>query len=544
VTGLTDNIAEPMWGGWRAAALLEMASRSYRAGDRNGAAQRCRAIIAHDPWNFDALHLLGVACLERSQFEEAISSLDRAVRVRADSAAALFQLGSALMGRERHEAAISAFRRALALAPEHLEALNMMGIALSVLGRYDEAIACYDRALAIQPGFLPARFNRARRLVEAGRIEEAVDAFHAALASAGPNADPGRLGDIHVELGRCLMELGRPEEALAVTRAMRSLKDAPGRAEWHESLVLLALGQYIEGWEKYAFCHSIDGRKPPHKDARVLDLAEVPGKRILVCGEQGFGDTIQFARYAGLLTRAGADVTLSVYPELKSLMQGMDDVAGVIAEGEDEPTCDLVTSVMYLPRTFRTEVATIPAEVPYLKAPAEQLASRRTRLGQRRKPRVGICCSGGQSIANRSIPIAALASVLERTDVELHLLQKEVLPSDRDWLAAHPAMHQHCDALSDFADAAALISQMDLVITIDTALAHLAGALARPVWIMLQFSADWRWLIDREDSPWYPTARLFRQPSRGDWDAVAAAVSHALDGHRFQNPRARKSAGP
>jgi tetratricopeptide (TPR) repeat protein len=542
MTGLTGNVAAG-WGGWWSGAELELAGRDYRAGDREAAARRCREIIAHDAWNFDALHLLGVTHLERSQFADAITYLDRASRVSPDSASALFQLGSALSGRERYDAAITAFRQTLTLAPGHVDTLNMMGNALAALGRFDEAIAAFDQALAIQPGYPPALFNRGKRLVEAGRIEEAVDSFRAALKSAGPKADPARLGDIHAELGRALLELDRPEEALAVTRAMQALKDVPGRAEWHESLVLLALGQYAEGWEKYEFRYSVEGRTPPHKKARPLDLAEVPGKHVLICAEQGFGDTIQFARYAGMLARAGATVSLAVDPELKSLLQQTGDVAKVIAFGEEEPAFDLVTAFPSLPLAFHTELTSIPADTPYLRAPATQLAAWRKRLGGTRKPRIGICCWGSRHISHRSIPIAALAPVLKRTDVELHLLQKEISPSDRTWLAAHPAVHEHSDALADFADTAALISHLDLVITIDTAVAHLAGALARPVWIMLQFSADWRWLIGRDDSPWYPTARLFRQPRRGDWDAVVAAVSQALDAHRFSDFQARKRPG-
>jgi tetratricopeptide (TPR) repeat protein len=529
---IAGNIADAGWGGWWSAAEQEMADRDYRVGDRAAAARRCREIIARDAWHFEALHLLGVVCLERGELQEAVACLDRAVRARPD-AAAFFQLGDALATLERHEATIAALRQAVALVPEHVDALNMMGSAMAALNRHDEAIACYNQALAIRPDYPPALFNRAKRLANIGRLEEAADGFRASLAGTGPKTDPAKLGDIHVELGRALMELGRPDEALAVTRAAQALRDTPGRAEWHESLVLLALGQYAEGWEKYEFRYAIEGQSKPHDHARVLDLAEVSGKHVLICAEQGFGDTIQFARYVHLLARAGATVSLAVSPELKPLLREMDGVAAVIATGEEEPTCDLVTAFPSLPLAFQTELASIPADVPYLRAPAAQLAAWRKRFGRARKPRVGICSWGSQHIPQRSIPIAALAPVLDRADIELHLLQKEISPPDRAWLTAHSTVREYSETLIDFADTAALIEQMDLVITIDTAVAHLAGALARPVWIMLPFSADWRWLLDRDDSPWYPTARLFRQPQRGDWDAVAAAVSLALNEYRF-----------
>jgi hypothetical protein len=317
---------------------------------------------------------------------------------------------------------------------------------------------------------------------------------------------------------------------------MLALNSDPGRAKWYASLVLLALGRFSEGWEKYEFRYAVDGQTPPHAGARVLDLAEIGGKRVLVCAEQGFGDTILFARYAGLLAHAGAVVSLAVYPELKPMLREMDDIATVIELGEDPPF-DLVTAFPSLPLAFRTELASIPAQVPYLRVPARQLAAWRERLGPRRKPRLGICWWGSQHIPQRSMPIATLSAVLDRTDLDLHIVQKEIAPSDRDWLAAHPAVWDHSDALADFADTAALIGLMDLVITIDTAVAHLAGALARPVWILLPFSADWRWLLDRADSPWYPTARLFRQPQPGDWNSVVVAVSRALAEHNSPDLR-------
>jgi ADP-heptose:LPS heptosyltransferase len=261
----------------------------------------------------------------------------------------------------------------------------------------------------------------------------------------------------------------------------------------------------------------------------VIDPAKVAGQRILICAEQGFGDTIFFARYVRSLSRAGATVSLSVYPELKSLFRELEDVANVIEPGEQESEADAVTAFPSLPLAFHTDFASIPAAVPYLRAPAPQLAAWRKRLGPRHKPRIGVCWWGSQHIPHRSIPVASLAPLLDRTEFEFHSLQKEISPSDREWLAAQPGIREHGDALTDFAETAALISLMDLVITIDTSVAHLAGALARPMWIMLPFAADWRWLRGRSDSPWYPTARLFRQPRWGDWSAVVATITQTLD---------------
>jgi tetratricopeptide (TPR) repeat protein len=527
--------APPTSVAWSAAAAMEMAARAYRGGDYDGAARQCRELIARNAWHFEALHLLGVVSLERSHFDDAITCLDRATKARPDNALVFFQLANALLGLERYEAAVVAFRKTVALAPGHFDALNIMGNALAALERNEDAIACYRQALAIRPGYPPALFNLGKRQRKLGRLEEAADSFRHALANAGAKADPARLSDIHCELGGTLMELGRPEEALAETRAMSTV-DAADRhkADWQAAMVLLALGRYAEGWQKYESRYSIEDHTPPHPEVSVIDPAEVAGKHILVCSEQGFGDNIFFARYVRQLTRAGAIVSLAVYPELIALLNAMDDIASVTKLGEDEPSFDRVTSFPSLPLAFRTELQTIPAEVPYLRAPENQLAAWQERLGPAHKPRIGICWWGSQHIPQRSMPIATLAPALSRSDVEFHSLLKDPSASDRAWLDAHPEVHNHSAALTDFADTAALISLMDLVISIDTSVAHLAGALARPVWIMLPSSADWRWLLDRKDSPWYPTAHLFRQPRFGDWTPVVAAVGEALDQYEFK----------
>ena len=543
MSGAFASLPAAGWAGWPAAAPLEMASRAYRAGDRYLSAERCRGIIASNGWHFDALHLLGVIHLDHGEFAEAVTCLDRATRLKPNSAAVFFRLGNALAGLRRYNEAITALRRTVALDPASVDARNNMGNAMAALHQYEAAIACYQEALAVQPGHPPTLFNRGQRLAELGRLEEAEQSLRSALVHAGPKTDVARLTDIHDALGRVLLQLGRHEEALATTRTMLTLNSDPGRAEWCASLVLLALGRFAEGWEKYEFRYAIAGQTRPHERARVLDLAAVDGKHILICGEQGYGDTIMFARYAGLLARAGAKVSVAVYPELKSLLGEMEGVSTVITAGDAEPACDFVTAFPSLPLAFRTELDSIPADVPYLRAPAKHLAAWQERLGPWRRPRIGICCRGSQSSAQRSMPVGTLARVLDRADIDLHIIQKEIAPADRASLAAHPAMHVHSEELADFADTAALLSLMDLVITIDTAVAHLAGALARPVWIMIPSSADWRWLLDRDDSPWYPTARLFRQEPPGDWDMVCATVARALD-EDFLAPHGRLANKP
>jgi len=442
-------------------------------------------------------------------------------------AQAHYHLGNALLAAKRPSDAFTSFADALALQPDHVDALNNQGNALRTLGRFDEAIVCDHRALSIRPDFVITHYNLGRTLAALQRPEEAVISLRAALAGDVPAHDAAHLADIYGELGRALLALDRVEEALETCHALQArLPDDPSAA-WNESLALLQLGRYREGWTKYEQRFAVpthDASRPGHQ---VLDLDTVAGKRILLTAEQGRGDILQFARYAPLLVRRGAEVVVEAYPDLVGLLRTLEGVAEVI-EFETATPHDLLTSVLSLPMAFGTEVQNIPDAVPYLHAPAERLAAWRDRLGPRSKPRIGLAWWGSQHIPERSIPVAALEPLLRRSDIEFHALRPDIPDAHRDWLMANKLTIRTADELHDFADTAALVMQMDLVVTVDTAVAHLAGALARPVWVMLLRGADWRWLRHRTDSPWYPTARLFRRGAEPDWAAVVDAVVRAL----------------
>lgn len=506
---------------------MEQAARHYRAGEHAAAARCCHAALREQAGDFDALHLLGVLETDGGHPTEAIDWLQRAIAVRPTVAQAHYHLGNALLAAERANDAVAAFADALALQPEHVDALNNQGNALRTLGQYDEAAATFRRALAIRPDFVVAHYNLGRTSAALQRPEEAVASLRAALAGDIPARDARHLADIYGELGRALLALDRVEEALATCHALRArLPDDP-TAAWNESIALLQLGRYREAWPKYEWRFAVPTHDAPRAGHQVLDLGELAGKRVLLAAEQGRGDILQFARYAPLLAHRGAEVVVEAYPDLVAVLRTLDGVADVV-EFETDPPHDLLTSLLSLPLAFATEVKNIPAAVPYLRAPVDRLAVWRDRLGPRCRTRIGVAWSGSQHIPERSMPVAALEPLLQRSDMEFHALQKEIPEADRDWLAANGLTILTAGALHDFADTAALIMQMDLVVTIDTAVAHLAGALARPVWIMLLRGADWRWLRHRPDSPWYPTARLFRRGAERDWSAVVDAVVRAL----------------
>jgi tetratricopeptide (TPR) repeat protein len=504
-----------------AAAALFYHARNYAEAERC-----CRELIARDTRHFEALHLLGVICLDRSQLTDAVDYLRRAEAERPDIAQVQYHLGSALLGLKQYEDAEPKLRRALVLRPGYSHAFNNLGNALAGMGRHEDAIGCFRQALVGRVNTEAVHYNLGRSLAALDRLEEAVVSFRNALADASNDSERDRLADIHASLGEALLDLGQYDEALASCEALSQFR--PGAAKWNRSLILLLLGRYDEGWQEYEGRWQVPDHDRPRDNARVPNLAEVAGNRILLTCEQGRGDMIQFARYAPLLARKGARVVLETYPDLVALMRTLDGIETVIAAGETEPPADIVTPLLSLPLVFGTTIDNIPARVPYLRAPTDKQEVWQQRLATRARPRVGIAWWGAQHIARRSLPIEALLPLLSWTGIDFHALQKDMPPRHRDWLAAHPSLIDHSEALEDFADTAALMSLLDLVITIDTSVAHLAGALGKPVWIMLPHSADWRWLLHRDDSPWYPTARLFRQPRRGNWHAVIADVAHAL----------------
>jgi hypothetical protein len=271
------------------------------------------------------------------------------------------------------------------------------------------------------------------------------------------------------------------------------------------------------------------GTRLPRLDPGV-DLA---GKRVLLAAERDMGDMLQFVRYARLLAARGAEVVLEAQAPLVPLLRAMRGVAEVTVQGAASPPADFVCPVMSLPLAFGTRLETVPAEVPYLAAPADRRAAWRERLGPAEpgRRRLALCWSDDPEHpgdALRSVPLDLFRALLEWPGLAVHLVQTDIRDGDDDLAAAHPAVVDLRRELGDFADTAAVLEQMDLVVCVDAAVAHLAGALGRPLWLLLPHAADWRWLAERHDSPWYPTARLFRQPVPGDWAAVVEAVRTAL----------------
>jgi tetratricopeptide (TPR) repeat protein len=474
-----------------------------------------------DAW-INLAHVLHA--LKRDQ--EALDCLDKARALAPDNIEILDNHANALLSLGRSQDALAEFKQVLARAPQHPQAHLNSGIAYAALGATEQAVAAFDAALSIVPSHAVAHYNRGLALYDLGRYADAADAHDRALAGT-PDHAGAWLGR-----GRALAALNRLDDALSsYGKAAASRKD-DADTHFMESLALLTRGDYRRGFEKYEWRWRRTGMPSPKSRGRPLWLGDytLARKTVLLHAEQGLGDTIQFVRYVPLLAEAGAKIVLEVHPELRKLMTRLDGVAAIIARGEAPPPFDVHCPLGSLPLALKTEPDTVPARVPYLSADEASLAKWSARLGARDRPRIAIAWSGNPSHLNdrnRSIAFAALAPLLSIparfVSIQRDLRSEDVAPLESESRIVHVG-----GELDDFADTAAVIALADLVITVDTSVAHLAGAMGRPVWAMLPFAPDWRWTLEGDTTPWYPTARLFRQTVLGDWNGVIARVGAEL----------------
>jgi tetratricopeptide (TPR) repeat protein len=514
--------------------------------------------LALDPDNSELLNNRSNALLQQGRVEEAIEGYDRALARKPDYVAAHVNRAGALLRQKRSEAALGALDRALAIDPVNVRALNDRAVALVGLRRPTEALACIERALKIGPRSAEALNNRGNALLGLTRPVEALASFDEALALAADDPQAlnnrgnalralnraqealscydralrGKPGSSEIlsNRGNVLRDLGRHEEALSSYARSLALDPDYAMAHHSEAVCRLQMGDLEAGWREYEWRWRVElaERNLYRPQWRGQSLR---GKTILLHAEQGFGDTLQFCRYAKLVAAQGGEVTLEVQPELESLLGRLTGVHHLLARDSPLPATDYHCPLLSLPLAFGTSIDSIPADTPYIEADDELLKRWHKRLGPRERPRVGLAWSGNPihlNDHNRSIPLSALLKIVS-TSAQFVSLQKYVRSSDQAVLAGSSDILHFGDQLHDFSDTAALVGQMDLVITVDTVTAHLAGALGKPVWILLPFNPDWRWLLARADNPWYPSVRLFRQPAIGDWNSVLAEVASALE---------------
>jgi tetratricopeptide (TPR) repeat protein len=464
---------------------------------------------------------------------EALEAYGRALAIQPDHAGALIGQGSMLGELKRHAQALESFDKALRIQPNSAEALSNRGLALYKLKRYAEALESCDRALSIKADLVQALSHRGNALRALQKPLEALESYDRAL---GINQD---CVEALSDRGIALQSLNRVAEARdSYARALR-LKPDHAETNWNEGLCRLVMGDFATGWQKYEWRWKRElglatGR--PFHQPLWLGREPLQGKTILLHAEQGLGDTIQFCRYAKEVAALGARVVLEVPPALKALLQDMEGVSLLLARGEPLPGFDYHCPLLSLPQVFRADLSNISGAA-YLHSDPGKRQQWQKRLGPASKKRIGLVWSGAaghQNDSNRSLSFQEIAPLMNG-QAEYYCLQKELRPADQAALSGMPGVHFMGESLKDFSDTAAVVSLMDLVITVDTSVAHLAGALGKEVWVLLPFSPDWRWLLERSDSPWYSSARLFRQPALGDWASVLGQVRAALKA-RFAFP--------
>ncbi len=474
---------------------------------------------------------LGQVLLALKRGDEALECFNKARVLAPDDVTILYQHANALLGAGQAEEALAEFRQVLARAPQHAEARLNCGIAHAALGFHDEAVAEFDAALAMMPGHPLAHHNRGLALYELGRYAAALEAHDRTVTAAPEHAGAW------LHRGRALAALNRHDEAVASYRKARAIGKDDADVNFSEAMALLTLGDYRSGFEKYEARWRRSGMPAPKSRGRPLWLGDYPlsRKTVLLHAEQGLGDTIQFARYVPLLAAAGASIVLEVQHELTALLAQLPGGARIVARGEALPPYDAHCPLGSLPLALHTEPDSVPAPIPYLSADEASLAKWSPRIGALARPRIAIAWSGNASHyndRNRSIPFARLEPLLasEGRGARFISIQRDVRPEEADKLAAETRVTHVGSDLENFTDTAAVIALSDLVISADTAVAHLAGAMGRPLWVLIPFAPDWRWTLNGETSPWYPTARLFRQATSGDWDGVIARVAAELAG--------------
>jgi tetratricopeptide (TPR) repeat protein len=533
-------------------------------GQYDQAERQLRRAVQIDPYSADALNHLGMALRHLERLDEAVEAYDRAIALRPDFAEAFCNRGNALRLMERVDAALASYDRAIALRPTFADAFYNRGALLEEVERWDDAVGSYENAIALQPTF-PQAFNNLGNVLQAVcRYDEALSAYDRALA-----LDPG-YADALTNRGNVLRDLQRYDDALdshnraialkpdlaeafnnrgSVYHDMRRFPEAlsdynravalnPDHREAYASigLIQLLIGDWAPGWENYErrFRKKSNAARRPNNHASDWIGEPLNGRSILLYGEQGLGDVIQFIRFVPILQGMGATVTVMVTRRLHRLLSVLGPEVTFVEAVSPDTKFDFQIALMSLPRAMQIRLDSVPASVPYLQADVKRAEIWRARLGDQGF-KVGLAWQGsaaGKVDNGRSIPLHEFAPLSQFPGVRLISLQKnfgtEQLARRPTGMTVETPGYEFDEGVDAFIDTAAMMVNLDLVVTSDTSIAHLAGALGRPVWVALKYVPDWRWLLDREDSPWYPSMRLFRQTKVGDWPGVVNQITSSL----------------
>jgi Tfp pilus assembly protein PilF len=490
------------------------------------AAASFQQAIHLNPAYAEAHYNLGLVFLEEQKLDEAAASFQSAIHFRTDFADAHNQLGLVLFQKQQLDGAAASFQQAVRLRPDLAEAHNSLGALLLEQRKLHEAAACFQQAIRVAPGYVDAHNNLGVVHIKLGKADEAVACLQEALRLKPENADA------HSNLGNALKSQLKLEEALASYERALGIKPDHAEAHWNQALTWLLMGNFQQGWPEYEWRWKKSNSPAGGLPQPLWDGSPLKGHAILLHAEQGLGDTLQFIRYAPLVKERGGKVIVECQPPLLRLLGSCPGIDQLVAQGSGLPEFEFHAPLLSLPHILGTTLATIPAETPYLFADDALVEHWRQELGSPQAFKIAIAWQGALGNvrdAERSVSLVEFAPLAEVAGVQLISLQKgpgsEQISQAGDRLAV---MDMGAKTPADFMDTAAILRNVDLVVTVDTALAHLAGALGVQVWVVLPFYPDWRWLLDRADSPWYPTMRLFRQTERGNWQQVFDRMRTAL----------------
>lgn len=483
--------------------------------------------IAVRPVYPEAYFSRGVVLQALNQLDGAIASYDQAISIRPKYAKVHYYRGVALQALDQSEKAIASYDLAIAIDSDFAEAYANRGVALQALKQFDAAIGSLDKAIAVNPNFAEAHTNRGVILHERKQLDASISSYDQAI-SIRPN-----YVEAHTNRGVALLALRRLDAAIDSYDKAIAIDPEYAEAHFYKSFALLLQGNFELGWYEYQWLWKTkkSATKLRHFTQPIWSGIEpLADKTILIHSEQGLGDMIQFCRYAKSLADRGARVILEVPEQLIGLLSGLDGVSELVVKGEALPAFDYHSLLLALPLALNTRLTTIPSACLYLRSNRSQVSKWTNTLGTKTKPRVGIVWSGSSEHAidyNRSIALASIIPFLP-DEFDYISLQREVRDADKLTLEMHSRIRHFGADISDFCDTAALCELMDVIVSVDTSVAHLSGALGKPTWVMLPFVPDWRWLLDRDDSPWYPSVKLYRQVTDGDWGSVLAKIEADL----------------
>ena len=482
--------------------------------------------IELNPALADVYNNLGLVLQEKGQLDEAITYYQKALQLNPNYSYAYYNLGNTLKEKGKLDEAITCYQTAIQFNPTLPDVYNNLGLVLQEKGKLDEAITCYQKALQVNPDYTDAYYNLGNACNDSGQIDEAIIYYKKAL-----KLNPNYI-DAYNNLGITLQEKGHIHEA--ITYYQRALQFNPNDADahWNMSLAFLLSGNFKQGWKEYEWRFKVKEFFQRTFPQRSWDGADIAGSTILLYAEQGLGDTIQFIRYAPLVAQRGAKVVVECQKELTSLLQNVEGIYKVISQGEPLPEFDVHYPLLSLPLLFNTTLESIPATIPYININPVLVQKWREKVKiDNSKLKIGLVWAGRQRNKKercRSCSLDTFSPFAQIDDITFYSLQKGEAAKQSKNPPKGMKLIDYTEEIHDFSDTAAFIENFDLIISIDTVVAHLAGALGKPVWTLIPFSPDWRWMLNREDSPWYPTMRIFRQQAIGEWESVIVHIKEEL----------------